>query len=194
MYVNKNATVVERNTQVPVNFSLPSNLLGKVDDWKLTLVNKSDSTIKLLNGYTVREIGEFVTRGTIQGAYSQGVMTIKVDDSTVFAEGQTIRIDNNTYNVIEVAPANHLLVLDKPLQEDVSNLTPVKLVTYPHLLGLYVIEGITIDTVGQFLLIISDNKKEVKNIITELEVVVTLQSAVANGQIHADIISSGIVG
>ena len=176
MYVNNIATTVERNTSFPINFTLPKNILGKTSSWKITLVNKSDSSIKVLSGFTVKEIGEFVNRGAIQGDYQSGAMTIKVDDSSLLAVGQVIRILNTTYTIMDINSASHLLTLDNQLSQYVPNLTPIQLVTYPELLGMYTVEDVKIESVGNYLVVISDKDNEVKNIVKEVVVVVSLQT------------------
>lgn len=194
MYINNNATVVERGTSVPCQFTLPSNMLGKTDDWTITLINKADYSISAIADFTVKEIGELVAKTVVSGDYQPGAMTVKVEDSSLLAVGQTIRILNRTYNIVEINSASHLLVLDTAIQDALSNTTPVSLVVYPNLLGFYAVENIVINNVGNYLVVISDKKGEVNNIVSEVVIVSSLTNATIGSKVQAGIITSNNVG
>lgn len=182
MYINNNSTIVEINTVLPINFQLPSTVLG-MTNWDVVIVNKDDGTVHKLtpSDFSVSEIGEFTNRAEVNGEYQAGSMTVKVDDSSLLESDQIIRIGNHCYTIVDVNKANHLLTLDKPTQSSIANLTPVQSVQYPALLGHYRTVNLAIDRLGNFLVILMDKDNEVANIVSEVSVVRTLQTVTSNG-------------
>lgn len=194
MFVNNNATVVEKSTRFPINFILPSNMLGRTDNWGITLVNKMDGSISELADFEVKEIGEFVNRSIVKGDYQAGAMTVRVEDSSLFSKGQLVRIYNHTYRIVEINLGSHLLVFDSPLMCDVADQAPVQVVLHPQLLGMYTIDKVEISSVGNFLLVIYDKNNEVANITAEVVVVSSLQQPLVGGKVQASVISSNTIG
>ena len=178
MYINTNTTYVKKDTEVPIHFRLPANVLG-LDKWDVFLQNKDLVKIIKLDNVNVQEYGTFTSKTQVDGIHVAGSVTIKVSDSGLLRKGDKIRINNEIYEILNIESSNHVLTLDKVLPEQVADRVHVKVVENVDFLGCYW-ATITPTELGRYKVVLIDKSGTVLPIEEDIEVLTNLEAVKGN--------------
>jgi hypothetical protein len=182
-YLNENNTIVEKNTEVSFHFKLPEELVG-LDNWSVFLENKD--TVEILpipdSDISIKEYGEFIEKSVTDGIQLASQSTIKVLDSGGFAVGDTIRLGNFVAVIENIDNITHILTLSRSLPTEFPDVTSVRKVLFPHLLGRFWFK-ITPTKLGNFRITLVDNNGIVESVFDDIRVVNSLSTEVTTKKV-----------
>lgn len=162
---------VPQNSIYYLHFSLPKYLLGLLD-WNAYIVKDTEVSVQEINDLNIKEYNIFIDKSELAMDHNIGVSHLKVKDSGLILEGDTLRIKNEVVKVTSIEPIEHLLTLDKPLSTNYFANDNVSKVEYPDLLGRYYCEITMNVNPGTYKIILVDNTKQVKDIVEDIEIYV----------------------